>query len=226
MLWHNFYKLDSTMKKMGYEAYPANSPNTRNPIFYKTSVFEVVEGAQVAYDGSKFTDGSYPGSSYNWVCLKHKESGKHIIAVSTHFIASMSGTGLSDAEKKAKADTYREESARQLLAAIDEAKKAYPDAAVVAMGDFNNNCESPAYKLLSSQLNSAREKAPSTANMNYQTYLGQPLGKAPKKGSEKVIDHVFFSNEGIEAKHFETVISPYTYAYSDHVPVLFDFLLK
>ena len=224
MLWHNFYKLDSTMKKMGYEAYPANSPNTRNPIFYKASVFEVVDGAQVAYDGSKFTDGSYPGSSYNWVCLKHKESGKQIIAVSTHFIASMSGSGLTDAQKKEKADTYREESARQLLAAIDAAKKTYPEAAVVVVGDFNNNCSSPAYKLLSSTLNSARDKAPKTANMDYQTYLGQPLGKAPKKGSDKVIDHVFYS--GVEAKYFETVISPYTYAYSDHVPVLFDFILK
>ena len=226
MLWHSFYKLDSNMKKMGYTAYPPNNTNARNPIFYKTEAFEVLDGGQTAYDSSKFTDGKYPGSSYNWVCLKHKESGKQIIAVSTHFIASVSHTGISDEEKTARANAYREESARQLLAALDEIKKTYPEASVVVMGDFNNNCESPAYKLLASELNSAREKAPKTVNMDYRTYLGQPLGKAPKKGSDKVLDHVFFSGERIEAKHFETVISPYTYAYSDHVPVLFDFKLN
>ncbi len=226
MLWHSFYKLDATMKKMGYAAYPENNTSARNPIFYKTEVFKVLDGGQKAYDSSKFTDGAYPGSSYNWVCLEHKETGKKLIAVSTHFIASVSHSGVSAEEKLRRADAYREESARQLLAALDEIKKTYPEAAVVVMGDFNNNCESPAYKLLSSELNSAREKVSNAVNMNYQTYLGQPLGKAPKKGSDKVLDHVFYWGAGIDAKHYETVISPYTYAYSDHVPVLFDFILK
>ena len=225
MLWHSFYKLDSTLRKIGYEAYPPNNTNARNPIFYKSEVFKVVDGGQKSYDSSKFTDGTYPGSSYNWVCLEHKESGKQLIVVSTHFIASVSHAGISDDEKKQRANTYREESARQLLAALDEIKKTYPEAACLVMGDFNNNCDSPAYKLLSDSLNSARDHAPSKVNMDYQTYLGQPLGKAPKKGSEKVLDHIFY-DDGIDAKHYETVVSPYTYAYSDHVPVLFDFKLK
>ncbi len=192
MLWHTFYKLDNNMKRMGYEVYPPNNSNARNPIFYKTEVFKVLDGGQTAYDASKFTDGTYPGSSYNWVCLEHKETGAKLIAVSTHFIASVSHAGISADEKLKRANTYREESARQLLAALDEIKKTYADAAVVVMGDFNNNCESPAYKLLSSKLESARDKCESTKNMNYRTYLGQPLGKAPEKGSDKVLDHVFY----------------------------------
>lgn len=226
MLWHTFYKLDNNMKRMGYEVYPPNNSKARNPIFYKSEVFKLLEGGSKAYDSSKFTDGTYPGSSYNWACLEHKETKKQIIVVSTHFVARMTNAELTEAERLEKANVYREESARQLLAALDEIKKTYTDAAVVVMGDFNNNCESPAYKLLSSKLESARDKCESTKNMNFRTYLGQPLGRAPEKGSDKVLDHVFYSQAGITPLHYETVISPYTYAYSDHVPVLFDFKLK
>ena len=225
MLWHAFYKLDTNMKRMGYEVYPPNNTNARNPIYYKSEVFKLVDGGNKLYDGSSFTDGTYPQSFYNWVCLEHKETGKKIIVASTHFIARMTNADLTEEQRLEKANIYREESARQLIAGLDEIKSTQSADAVIVMGDFNNNCESPAYKLLSSKLNSAREKCSSTKNMNYQTYLGQPLGKEPKKGSDKVIDHVFYTG-AIDAKHYETVISPYTYAYSDHVPVLFDFILK
>jgi len=48
-------------------------------------------------------------------------------------------------------------------------------------------------------------------------------GKPPKISG--AIDHVFFSKTGVNAVHYETIISEYTYCYSDHVPVSFDFTL-
>ena len=76
---------------------------------------------------------------------------------------------------------------------------------------------------MTGEYNSARDNCPVTINMEYETC--NPYGEPPAIGQGEAIDHVFYSKSGITAKHFESVIHPYTYAYSDHVPVFFDFYL-
>ena len=90
-------------------------------------------------------------------------------------------------------------------------------------GDFNAFTTSEVYKIMTGQMSSARDNCEKNVNMDFNTPCR--LGEIPEK-TNRFIDHVFYSNFGITAKHFETVVSPYTYAYSDHVPVLLDFELN
>ena len=89
-------------------------------------------------------------------------------------------------------------------------------------GDYNSNLESESHRIMTESLLSARDTAENTVNMNYQTTNG--LGKKPTRGKPpKVIDHIFYSKTGLTVKHYEVVVSRYSYVYSDHVPVLVDF---
>ena len=102
----------------------------------------------------------------------------------------------------------------------------YPGAVVIMGGDYNSNLESEAHRIMTESLLSARDTAEKQLNMKFATSL-PGVGKKPQRGNPpKVIDHIFYTKEGLTAKRYEVVVSRYSYAYSDHVPVLADFEWK
>ena len=92
-------------------------------------------------------------------------------------------------------------------------------------GDYNSGLSSEAYRIMSGGLLSARDNAEEKVNLQYNT--SGALRKPPKiEETPSVIDHIFYSKEGVMAKHYEVVVDKYTYEYSDHVPVFVDFELN
>lgn len=210
--WHKTYKLNEELEKMGY-AVVTDNLNTVNPIFYKADKFKLIEGGFKTYnvEGAEKKQERW----YSYAVLEEKASGKMLIVMSTHFIAGSSTDFL---------ETHRQTCAKEIPTFTAELQKKYPNAPVIIGGDFNSTCETESYKILSAAFNSARESNATKKNMEYQTHCN--VGQAPKVGGEKsAIDHVFYTN-GITPKHFETIVSTYSYAYSDHVPVVLDFILN
>ena len=231
--WYSVYKLDEALEKMGYALAPVNAkqkhPDIKdtdndNPIYYKTDRFELVESGYDIYDTSALEDGTYPVKSYSWACLKEKSAGKQVVVITTHFVARVSDKNLSSEQITARSLSYKTESAKQLAKVFEELQKKYPDAAVIATGDYNSNNTTEAYAIMSEVAISAREKCEKKENMDFRTE--NTVGRKPAKGVSGAIDHIFYSKTGVKAKRYETVVSPYTYAYSDHVPVLLDFILE
>ena len=216
--WHSTYKLTERMQSIGFSLVTDNK-KVNTPIFYKTERFELIEGGYDSFDTSNLTDTTE--KQYAWACLKEKATGKKLIVISTHLLNN--GPGATDEQKKIK-DKHREECARQLLDIIKDFQNKYGNAPVLVAGDFNSLHTSEVYKIMTSQMNSARDNCENKVNMDIDTYTGKLAEIPPKTG--RFIDHVFYSKSGITAKHFETVVSPYTYIYSDHVPALLDFELN
>ena len=214
--WHSTYKLTERMEWLGYSLV-TNNEKVACPIFYKTERFELVEGGYDVYNTDSLAETAK--KSYAFACLKEKATGKKLIVISTHLIAN----GKTSDEVKANREIHRQECSKQLLTIAADLQKKHGNAPVMIAGDFNSRSDSQTYKIMSSELYSARDNSEKKVNMKYNTE--NSLGKEPKQTGE-CIDHVFYSKSGITAKHFETVVSPYTYDYSDHVPALLDFELN
>ena len=215
--WHTSYGLTERMEAFGYSIV-TNNKEVGCPIFYKTDRFNLVEGGYQKYDLTNSPEKE--SRTYTWACLEEKSTGKRLIVMGTHFIANGAG---ATAEKKADRNIHRQVCANELITKSEELMKKYGAVGVVMAGDYNSDCNSEAYKILSEGLNSARELAPKKVNMEFATDCS--VGVAPSRGATKAIDHVFYSKTGITPKLYQTVISKYSYAYSDHVPVFMDFVL-
>ncbi len=209
--WHKTYKLNEELAKMGYEVVTDNL-NTVNPIFYKADKFKLIEGGFKTYDLSKLEGAK--DRWYSYAVLEVKATGKQIIVMTTHFIAG----------KGDDLEAHRQTCANELPTFAAELQKKYKNAPVIIGGDFNSDCSTESYKILSKAFSSARESNATKKNMDYKTSCS--VGKAPAKGGEgTAIDHVFYT-KGITPGHYETIVSTYSYAYSDHVPVVLDFVLN
>ena len=219
-LWYTVHKLVNNMKSLGYSYASISKIATySSAIFYKTERFELLETNSVTYDSSMLPGGPLEARRYTYAVLEEKATGKKIVASSTHFVASLTGVTTE------VCDLYRQESARQQLAFAEEMTTKYPGAVVMLAGDYNSGLDTEAHRIMSEGLLSARDHAEKTANMAFYTTCG--IGQRPKKAKDpKVIDHVFYSKEGVTAKFYEVLVSRYSYAYADHVPVLVDFELK
>ena len=214
--WNTTQKLEERLSALGY----ALSPNElQTDIYYKVDRFEFVDGGHVKYDLKGLPETT--ARAYSWACLKDKQTGKKLIVTCTHFIANGSG---ASAETISNRELHRQRCATLLVEAADTLMKKYGADGVVMAGDYNCNRTSKEYKIMAEGLNSARELAPVRVNMEYMTSCS--VGKAPSMTADKAIDHVFYSKTGVVAKHFEAIITPMSYAYSDHVPVVFDFELN
>ena len=211
--------LVENMETLGYSYVMTKQVTNPVCLFYKTSRFCVLEADFVKYDSSMVEGGPYEGRYYTWACLEEKTTGKQIVFTSTHFVWTLSGVDTKYTE------LYRHESARQLVAFSEKIKEKYPDALVMMAGDYNSGLSSEAYRIMSEGLLSARDNAEEKVNLQYNT--SGSLRKPPKiEETPSVIDHIFYSKEGVMAKHYEVVVDKYTYEYSDHVPVFVDFELN
>ena len=215
--WHSTYGLTDRMAWLGY-AIVTDNKKAPCPIYYKTERFELVEGGYSKYDVEVLegTEDKY----YSWACLEEKSTGKRLIVIGTHLISS--GKGMSEVAR-ANRELHRQACAKQLVEIVANLQAKYNCTAATISGDFNALNTSVAYDTMSKSLYSARDNCENKVNMICDTYTG--LNMVPNQ-TNRFIDHVFYSKSGITAKHFETVVSPYTYVYSDHVPVLLDFELN
>ena len=232
-LWNTKYGLNVELAKLGYQLVPMNAKdrfpdkediNNPNPVYYNTSTFDLVDSGFGEYDKSMLTDGKYNPRWYSWAYLKEKTTGKELVVITTHFIWRLTDKSITPEVNKERSDKYRVESAKQIVALVAALQEKYPLAAVLATGDYNTNYESEPYAIMKNALISARDVCESKVNMEYQTC--NPLGKIPPVGNDHTFDHIFYSKKGIKAKHFETLVCPETYAYTDHVPAMLDFMLE
>ena len=208
--WRTDDMLFGAMVRMGYTLLDTGSTKVYNcPIFYKTEKFNLV-----ASGNTLFETNNVDVRAYSWVCLEVKETGKRLIVLNTHLLAKEGETQ----------EAHRLTCAQQLVTIANNLMKQYNANGVVLSGDYNCNMSSSAYGALAAAFNSAREVCPSRVNMEYKTSCS--FGKAPDVKEGEAIDHVFYSKTGINAKHFEAIVEEYSYAYSDHVPVVFDFELN
>ncbi len=215
--WHTKYGLTDRMSSMGFEIV-TNNQEVGCPIYYKADRFKLIEGGYEKFDLTKSPEKE--SRSYTWACLEEKATGKRLIVMGTHFIAN----GKVTAEVKANKDIHRQVCAEQLVAKSAELMKKYGATATVMGGDYNTTPISEAYKIMQTGMMSARDHAPVKVNMDFATDCG--VGQSPSRGADKAIDHVFYSKTGVTPKLFQTIISKFAYAYSDHVPVFMDFELN
>ena len=219
-LWNTEHGLIEEMAALGYTLVPTGNEHSFNPLYYKTSRFNLIESGYVAYTSNNVEGGPYEERWYTFAVLEEKDTGKQLVVTSTHFVA-----GLAGVEGK-YTELYRQESARQLVAFEASMRAKYPDAVVLMAGDYNSGLSSAAHGIMTESLNSARDTAERQVNMKYNTSTN--LAQKPGRGNPpSVIDHIFYSKtDKIVAKYYEVVVSKYSYLYADHVPVLFDFEIK
>ena len=225
--WYTVRGLNDEMAKLGYALVPANNVKFTdrqilNPIYYNTDRFTLLDGGYVAYNTSALENGPYDERWYSWAVLQDKTTGKQVIVANTHFIWGWGDVNGSSQ----KAIYYRNKCAEQLVALIAEKQIVYPNAAGIVMGDLNSYLDSDVCNILGSSLNSARDTSAKKVNVNYDSDMPNVGIKPSRSSSPKVIDHIYYTKTGVTAKRYEVSISPYTYVYSDHVPVLFDFVLN
>ena len=213
--WHNEYKLDQTMRELGYELVPVKNSgrwshildeNDRNATFYRTSTLNLVLCGYERYECTADLVPERPDCAYTWALFEKKSDGKRFIVISTHLISGANGD-------------KRLESARELARFIAYMEQKYR-VPVLSCGDYNSGLRSDVYGVLTEGLFSARDTAKVKNNLDYGTT--NHIGQKPEKNSG-VIDHCFYSKFGVDAKLYEVVVSEHTYNYSDHVPFVFDF---
>ena len=216
--WRNDYHVVEEMAKIGYEVAPDTS-RLHTPIYFKADKFTLIDSGFVGYDLKGLPN--QEARALCWALIEEKASGKRIIVTNTHLISH--GFKMSE-EAQGHRELHRQRCAQQFSTLLNRLKEKVGEAPTLSTGDFNSYCNSLPYKMLAEQLNSAREVCPSKVNMEYMTSCNG-VGKAPEIKEDMAIDHVFFSHKGITPVHFESVVHPFTYSYSDHGPVFFDFIL-
>ena len=203
--WRGPLKIKDVLSSIGYATAPLESDRCCVPVVYNESAITLID---TGFDTYRAADEIGAFKCYKWALLEQKSTKKRFIGISTHLIAG-------------KYPEVRKQSAIQLSSAISELEQKY-GVPVVVCGDFNSLADSFVYRTMQSGLFSARESAPVKVNMEYCT---ENVTNNPPKIGEIVIDHCFYSKQGIIPKRFETVITPFSCAYSDHVPICFDFEL-
>ena len=215
-VWREEHHFADVMASLGYT--PATGhENYATPVFYNAEKFDCIGSGVIPFDLSETTEKE--GRSLHWACLEEKASGKKIIVTGCHFISS--GGKATNDEQKAAREIHRQTCARQLPVLVRELCEKY-GAVGVSAADFNSSCTSVAYSILTGAMNSARELAPVRINMDYMTSCW--IKRAPYHEPMTAIDHVFYT-DGVTPVRYEVFIEPFSYAYTDHVPVFFDFLL-
>lgn len=205
-LWHGVLDGDKGLVTLGYAPALTDFGILKNPIYYKTEKFELLD---CGFEKYKIKD-SY---TYTWALFRVKETGERLIVVCTHLTWMDYDKSVDDAE------------AAELIEGASALEKKYGVPAVI-IGDFNSTMKEAAYKRMAAAYSSARDCANETVNMEYRT-MAKPgkVGNAPDKG-DFVLDHAFYTSDEILGERYEVFVSPMAYAYSDHMPQMLSFRLR
>ncbi len=181
----------------------------RNPIYFDTAVFKLVDAGVVAYDDASNAFYEDPWT-FTWAVLEDKTNGNQVGVTSTHVRA---GEGQA---------SNREKYAKELRAKTAWIETTY-NVPVISMGDYNAIMSEASCQVHYAEMNVARYIAKETAYLEYRT-SGNPMGGRPGLSDENesgIIDHCFISKNGIAPEKYEVRVDDNSY--SDHVPHLLTF---
>lgn len=203
--WHNVLDSDEGFVTLGYAQAVVGFGILKNPIYYKTDKFEVIDCGFTKYD----VNNSY---NYTWALFEVRETGEQFLVVCTHFTWADVDKSIDVAE------------ARELIAGVTALETEYGVPAVI-VGDFNSTMKEDAYKELAAAYSSARDCAKEKVNMGYST-MATPgkAGNAPAVGTF-VLDHIFYTEDVVIGEKYEVFVDAMAYAYSDHMPQMLSFKL-
>ncbi len=138
-----------------------------------------------------------------WGVFEKKGSGERFIFISTHWNANNYGS---------EGMNVRSGQAAELTAAVNDLVSRY-SLPLISTGDFNSVADQDyfAFYLQNTKQNNSRD----TAN----TVMFD-------ESSDRVIDHVTYTKENLEAVFYRRVDTPVTTKASDHDPVYTDFKFK
>ncbi len=205
-MWHDVLDGEKGFVTLGYAPAVTGYGDLRNPIYYKTDKFKVLNCGFEKYK----INSSY---SYTWALFEVTKTGERFIVVCTHLTWMDYDKSVDDAE------------AAELIEGVSALEAKY-DLPAVIVGDFNSTMKEAAYKRMASAYSSARDCAGETVNMEYKT-MAKPgkVGNAPDKG-DFVLDHIFYTPDEVMGERYEVFVGPEVYAYSDHMPQMLRFRLR
>lgn len=175
-----------------------------NNMAYNSAVLELVDANIYEY---------LVGRNMVWAVFETKDAAKQrIIAVSTHW------TTIED-------DMGRVVQAKEMLKQVGKIKEKYPDALVIAMGDFNSWDSFGSYKTVLTEGNMTDAKY-AAARRGLVAATSHNTLKTNSFNEEKIntaecIDHIFLS-EGIASLYYDTIIDERIFVASDHCPIYAD----
>lgn len=212
----NRSKLFEELKNTYAFAEGAGMPdNNFVPLLYRKDLFTQEDAGYVDY-----TDTPDPSKGASWAVLAHRESGKRVIVINTHFWWQKFGLPENEARRISNACALT-------LKALELTEKYQAPAA--AMGDLNSFPAMPAIRCLKELgWRLAREEAPVTSEVS--SHHGNPErgedgryhGKRTERKWEHSIDHILFRGE-IDPQTFTVVEDPDALDASDHSPICCDF---
>lgn len=195
--------------------YTSGSVKPYTCILYRSDRLELLE--QGHHDFAYGNDANSKG--YTWGYFEMKETGKRFVALSTHL-------WWKSETAEAGSNGWRESQAKEICAATAEMEKKY-GCPVFAMGDFNCNTNSQAYKnFLSGGFADTFDLATGFRddNKGYHTCTASGYARekvTPYKGN--AIDHIMLRNPcGTEVLTFDHTRPMFYIKLSDHYPVFVD----
>lgn len=218
--WHLY--LDAALSEIGYTQVPTKAnpelgevPDRLNytPIYYRAEKLTLVECGYDQFESVKARpDGDLSSSkSYTWALFEEQATGKRFVAISTHY------TWYGD---PVQANSFRVADAQEIMAAVEGLERQYA-CPIIVMGDLNCTVNSDPYNVMAEGgLLDARYHADRRENINISTW--HELGQQAGSGSGGILDHCFFSGEGLHAKLFQVVHNSYAVQSSDHLPIVLD----
>ncbi len=195
---------------------------TNAPIFYRSDVYDLVEGKMS--HGSQLLE-RWPGSkskAMSWAVLRHKESGRMILAMNAHFAVYVSNyTGYSGDD----AVRWRISNAKQSLEVIEQIKAIYGELPAFYTGDFNMQNHEKAHRMLLTEFTDSLLHAPgdnrfiASYNNNYKKETHVTEEKYP-------IDRVYITNNDWTVRSHSIRRDDVTLTLTDHYPMTVEMTLK
>ena len=198
------------------EAFPEAADRNYTPVFYKKDKYNVIDSGYFLYDGLNDSN----SKSVTWAILEEKETGKRMIAASTHLWWRF---------ESENDNLQRLENVSQLKQFCDEmvAKTGLP---IIVGGDFNNGKDSPQgdepyHTMLKEGFCDIRLIADETSE-EYTCGRDYPMVHPDKSITARnpavsTIDYIFTYNApNYKVKKFEVLTSETARKSSDHSPIL------
>lgn len=220
----------STTGSYNWDEYLKNNLNAYTYIGQKRGASDN-EGVSVAFKTARFTkeaEGIFwlstnPDASRNnqsvawdaqcirtaqWVVLKDKNNGKQFLVLSTH---------LDHVGPEA-----RDKGGALVASRLDSLKKTYPNAMVIAGGDFNEYIDYPGYNHVDGALGGWMDDTRYMAELrenHIATMMNVETGET-SANPRHAIDHIFLDSSALEVDHFKVVSDTPDNVYpSDHCGV-------
>lgn len=191
------------------------------PILYKADRLKLVE------TGGGWLDSRYTGTntkSYSWAVLQLKDSGKTFAVTNLHgAVASRSYTGYenyTDEQLGALQSQWTVDNVRQMIDVIASIRQKHGNIGFLSAGDFNFDCNSPAYAYAKANSWVEAETHATVSKVTGYRTTHTP-GTAARLGTS--IDHIFYSPEHVTALvHYIGAKTVDELAASDHLMVYAD----